>query len=194
MTVWYSSDFHFHHSMVADTRGHVDVDAHDAEILTYWTNTVQAGDDVWILGDLALSKNGAMKAFGYLEEMPGRKHLIIGNHDLVWPGSSRAHKFSGMYGKVFDSVAFAATRKIGGTPSSPVAHAIHRRPHRDGQACRVEAPRPSQRSHAPWTHPFHREDFQVHSRGSMQVHVGWDAWRSFVKEDTIAELIRSEPT
>lgn len=52
-----------------------------------WESVVGNDDDVWILGDLARgSRLDAM--LERVAALPGRKHLITGNHDRCWPHRS----------------------------------------------------------------------------------------------------------
>lgn len=58
---------------------------HDEWLLDLWRSSVDKRDDVYILGDLTFLK--AEDARHLLEKLPGRKHLVTGNHD----GSIRAY-------------------------------------------------------------------------------------------------------
>lgn len=55
------------------------VKEHDAWLMDLWKSTVSRKDDVYILGDLtSLKGDDARRLY---EKLPGRKHLISGNHD-----------------------------------------------------------------------------------------------------------------
>jgi len=64
-----------------------------------WRSVVDDDDEVWILGDLARgSKLDDMLAL--VDDLPGNKHLITGNHDRCWPlrasfGVAEVARYSG---------------------------------------------------------------------------------------------------
>lgn len=86
----YISDTHFGHKNVIefDKRPFTDVEEMDQMMLSYWKSKVQKDDEVYIIGDLCYrSDKGPV---WYLQRLPGKKHLIIGNHDektLKYPGA-----------------------------------------------------------------------------------------------------------
>ena len=59
--------------------------------------TVLAGDLSW-----AMSIEGAEKDFAFLQELPGRKLILKGNHDYWWSTATRAYRFFEAHG--FDSL------------------------------------------------------------------------------------------
>lgn len=77
----YIADLHFGHKNILayDNRPFTDIEAHDAEIMERWNNSVSENDDVFILGDV--SWYSAAKTAGLMQRLNGTKHLIIGNHD-----------------------------------------------------------------------------------------------------------------
>lgn len=77
----YIADTHFGHGNVIrfDGRPFLTADEMDSSLISYWQAKVCPEDDVWFLGDLAYrSRNSAE---WYLRQLPGHKHLIVGNHD-----------------------------------------------------------------------------------------------------------------
>jgi calcineurin-like phosphoesterase family protein len=54
----------------------------DIAMMQNWNKRVSKSDAVYILGDLFFRNAHAVKM--YLMQMNGRKHLIIGNHDVGW--------------------------------------------------------------------------------------------------------------
>lgn len=59
----------------------------DARILAEMQARVQDDDDFWILGDFAIAKgvgNERARILELFDYIPGRKHLILGNHDIKW--------------------------------------------------------------------------------------------------------------
>jgi calcineurin-like phosphoesterase family protein len=109
-TVWFTSDIHFGHPLVAKLRGFEDdLEAHHATLATNWSKAVGEDDVVWVLGDLALSKWS--EALEWVKSLPGRKRLILGNHDKAHPQHRDAHKYQRAYLEAFEFVQpFARVR------------------------------------------------------------------------------------
>lgn len=112
MSVWFTSDLHIGHRLVADLRGFTDPDEHDAQLADSWRSSVRAGDHVWVLGDLAASS--PVRALEWIADMPGIKHLVSGNHDKCHPMHRDAHNWQRRYLDAFQSVQPFARRKIVG--------------------------------------------------------------------------------
>jgi calcineurin-like phosphoesterase family protein len=113
MSVWFTADPHFGHRFVAGLRGFDDVEEHDAMLVERWSKVVGKHDQVWVLGDIAVSSpNGALEI---IEGLPGDKHLIAGNHDSCHPMHRDSHRWQRKYLTAFDSVQPFARRRIDGT-------------------------------------------------------------------------------
>lgn len=78
---YFISDLHFGHKncLSFDNRPFNTIEEHDAHIIEQWNNTVNANDDVYILGDVSWHK--AATTISILKQLNGSLHLIIGNHD-----------------------------------------------------------------------------------------------------------------
>lgn len=111
--VLYWSDLHLGHPFVAGLRGFATTAEHDEHLLSAWTETVSKRDTVFILGDLCMASPN--RALELLAGMPGRKHLILGNHDRAHPMYPGGYKRQRRYLEVFESVSTMAARKIAGT-------------------------------------------------------------------------------
>ena len=84
MKTWITSDLHLGHANIMkfcpDTRGKFkDVHHMNSEVIRVWNSTVEPGDLVYILGDVAFM--GASDAAKILMSLNGDKILIEGNHD-----------------------------------------------------------------------------------------------------------------
>lgn len=85
MTHWYSADPHFGHDNIIKlcNRPFPSIAEMDAAILANYTSRIGPDDDFWIVGDLSFGRSASKR--GYLERLfarlPGRKHLVRGNHD-----------------------------------------------------------------------------------------------------------------
>lgn len=113
MSVWFTSDPHFGHRLVAEHRGFGDdTYAHDMKLMENWSKVVRQDDVVWVLGDLAVSN--PTLALEILSRLPGRKHLVTGNHDPIHPMHRNTGKWVDRYFKVFETVQPFARAKWDG--------------------------------------------------------------------------------
>lgn len=54
----------------------------NAKIVSNFQPRVQLDDDLWILGDFAFASGDSNSQFeSWFHSLPGRKHLVVGNHD-----------------------------------------------------------------------------------------------------------------
>jgi calcineurin-like phosphoesterase family protein len=89
MATWFTADFHFCHQNIIRLcdRPCADVQAMNRHLIAAVQARVEPNDDLWILGDFAMGRASpetraeVASIFGVL---PGRKHLVIGNHEAGW--------------------------------------------------------------------------------------------------------------
>lgn len=76
------ADPHFGHKNILkfSKRPFHSIDDHDATLIANWNKKVKPDDEVYILGDLTMSKSGEY-ANALLKQLNGRKYLIKGNHE-----------------------------------------------------------------------------------------------------------------
>ena len=82
--IWISSDLHFNHNreFLYVPRGFLDVQVMNEMILYNFKEDIQEKDDVYLLGDLMLGGSDKLEeGLEYLREIPGKLHLVRGNHD-----------------------------------------------------------------------------------------------------------------
>lgn len=79
---YYTSDLHFCHENVLryDGRPWDDINSMEYDMIDWWNKKITSDDDVYILGDLCFGNAGNWRRI--VPQLNGRKHLIIGNHDL----------------------------------------------------------------------------------------------------------------
>lgn len=79
--IYYTADVHFGHEKVLqfDERPFETIEEHDRVIIERWNTKVKPEDQVYILGDFCVFSK--KKPGYYLEQLNGRKYLIVGNHD-----------------------------------------------------------------------------------------------------------------
>lgn len=70
-------------------------DNHTDRIRANWCRLVKPDDTVILAGDLSwgLKIEEAEEDFRFLENLPGKKLLIKGNHDLWWSTAKKMHEF-----------------------------------------------------------------------------------------------------
>ena len=78
----YISDYHIVHSnaLKFDSIPFSSLDEMHERIILNWNNTVNDGDEVYILGDFAWKNDAGLEV---LKQLKGRKYLILGNHDRL---------------------------------------------------------------------------------------------------------------
>ena len=86
ITKYYISDMHLMHDRILEMqpRAFSSIDDHDEHIIKCWNNVVKKDEDrVYVLGDFAMKlSDKSEKLRYYFSRLKGRKHLIVGNHDL----------------------------------------------------------------------------------------------------------------
>lgn len=111
--IWYTADLHIGHRLVSEIRGFESPIDHDTALIDSWSSTVQPRDTVYVLGDVAVSGYGY--ALSVMESLPGKKHLVAGNHDPVHPmhRQSFAPKFH-EWASVFATISPFGRRRLAG--------------------------------------------------------------------------------
>lgn len=90
---YYTSDIHFGHVNIIDycpaRRRYLGLSETDGvaemneALVSLWNDQVEAGDAVYILGDLCMGK--VAETLAYVERLNGHKILVPGNHDRMHP-------------------------------------------------------------------------------------------------------------
>lgn len=82
--ILFTSDLHFGHANIIRhcNRPFCDVEEMDETLIANWNAKVTKSDTVYILGDLIFRSKKPPEE--YLSRLPGKKHLVVGNHDKAW--------------------------------------------------------------------------------------------------------------
>jgi|SaaInlV_100m_DNA_2_1039680.scaffolds.fasta_scaffold07929_5 calcineurin-like phosphoesterase family protein len=82
MTVYVTSDFHFHHQNIITFTGREFSDKIEMnrELLWMWNSTVKQEDSVYFLGDFSMKAN-ATEIRELLKKLAGNIYIVRGNHD-----------------------------------------------------------------------------------------------------------------
>lgn len=89
MANYFTADLHFGHANILkhSSRPFASITDMEREILARIQARVGPDDDLWIIGDFAHGKmadQDRRRVAGLFGELPGRRHLIEGNHDKPW--------------------------------------------------------------------------------------------------------------
>jgi calcineurin-like phosphoesterase family protein len=81
--IWLTSDLHFCHDkdFIYQPRGFKSVHEMNEAIVQNFNEIVAWDDDLWILGDCFLNNNE--EGMELMEQLPGNKFVIYGNHDSM---------------------------------------------------------------------------------------------------------------
>lgn len=178
MTTYFTSDTHLGHKNIISLchRPFVDTDEMDEDIIGNWNSIVRPEDTVFHLGDVAMGS--IAESLPKIGRMNGYKILVVGNHDRLFNTYSKTHqaKFAPEYEKVFDevwgenggAVRFAGTDlNVSHFPYDGDSHDADR----FSSSRRVDKGIPLIHGH---THSSERVSYS--SKGTLQIHVGVDAW------------------
>lgn len=171
MTTWFTADTHFGHRLVSGLRGFDDIAEHDSTIRTNWASTIGENDTVWVLGDLAFDGwENRIELFG---ELPGHKHLVLGNHDRAHPLHSNGYLHMHKFLKHFDTVQTVA-QVATGAGRAMLSHFPYNGDHgeeRFDEWRLRDAGRPLVHGH---THSSERVSYS--DAGTLQINVALEAW------------------
>jgi calcineurin-like phosphoesterase family protein len=106
MSTFFTADLHLLHKKILDYchRNFSSAEEHDETLISNYNNRISNKDDVWILGDVAFGSHQNVTKI--LSRLRGKKHLILGNHDI----KNRIFNIKG----IFSSTNLLKTIKIFG--------------------------------------------------------------------------------
>ncbi|MBY6203185.1 metallophosphoesterase [Maritalea mobilis] len=94
----YTADLHIGHARIIEfcKRPFASTKEMDSAVLRAMQEGMTPGEDLWIIGDFAFVRSDeAGRVETMLASIPGRKHLVRGNHDKPWmaklPGWASVH-------------------------------------------------------------------------------------------------------
>lgn len=181
--VYRTSDTHFDHDLVAGTRDFETGRAMSAHIMEVLSSTLKSGDVLYHHGDIAM-EGSWRTGLNYLRSLPGTKHLLIGNHDRVFPQKRDAHRFFREYAEVFDSIQLFSRHKMDG-----VQYIAGHMPYwpNDRHEPRLRQWRPYDEGlpilHG-HTHNTERHEWPGH------MNLSWDAWGRPVTQGEVLDWLR----
>lgn len=179
MTTFFTSDTHFGHARIIElcNRPFEDVDHMNSEIVRRWNEVVSPTDSVVHLGDVALGPID--KSLEVVSRLNGYKVLVNGNHDRPFMnrGKKRFEEWHARYSEVFEEVT-TSTAQIEILANGAVVLVSHF-PY-DGDSHgedRYSEDRPLDMGRTLLHGHTHLDNKVSRSnRGTLQIHVGQDAW------------------
>ena len=182
--VFFTSDLHLGHAKVAALRGFESTTVHDAAIAATWEAQVTDDAVVWVLGDISAGGRAATEhALRTLATLPGRKRLVLGNHDPAHPMNRNAHKWWPAFAEVFEVFTPFATERVDGTDVL-LSHFPYVRDRHEPRYLQWRL-----RDHGEWLLHGHTHGPERLTEDWSEVHVGWDAWHALVHEQQVAHLL-----
>ena len=207
MTTYFTSDTHFGHKNIIkySNRPFVDFFQMDWTIVDNWNKTVGPTDVVYHLGDTALGDSSRWDEI--FKSLNGYKVLVVGNHDRIFAGEKprQREKWDEKYHEWFDEVYDNFKGLPIGVASDGIGHEftvnLSHFPY-DGDShggdryvdYRLkDEGRILIHGHTHAEYHKHGEAARVSrsAKGTLQIHVGMDAWHyKVVPEARVLDLIR----
>lgn len=178
--ILFTSDLHLDDkdTKVTQLRGFGHWLDHIGAVAHRWKLAVAPQDRVYVVGDLATGRDGL--ALEILQDLPGEKHLILGNHDAGHPSNRNAYKKLARYSGVFASVASSGVVRLGGQDVL-LSHFPYRRDHKSPPRY-LQWRLPNRGQWLIHGHTHGPERVTREDRGGpftppvKELHVGLDAW------------------
>lgn len=147
---------------------------HDEILAEHWDSVVRKDDIVWVLGDISSGANQAQRdALAWIQQRPGIKHLIAGNHDGVHPLHRDSHRWLPVYlDGAFATVQMAAKRRVALREGHVSAFLSHFPYEADRGATRY----PEWRLRDMGNYLLHGHTHAPEKFCGREIHVGVDAW------------------
>lgn len=196
MTTFVSSDWHLGHKRIPELAGRPfkSIDHMNSVIINNWNERVMPDDQGFVLGDVVMgSFEDNIKL---VNRFNGKLYLVPGNHDRVSSVESfaRCERFLPAYEQVFENV-LTELEVIQLGADGPIVNMSHYPYNGDSHDVdRFEEMRPKDSGHARVLLHGHTHSKNKISRsraGTLQIHVGIDAWDYYpASEEEIIQLIK----
>jgi len=194
---WFEGDPHFGHKRICTLAGRpfTDVTHMNETIVANWNSVVSPEDSGFILGDIALGS--IMESLEYVGHLKGDLYMEWGNHDRCFPGSKKSagitpEEWVGIYmGAGFVSVRASERLMLGDTEVN-LSHFPYAGDHtaEDRWADHRLVDDGTILLHG---HTHSKKKISRSPAGTLQIHVGVDAWNFFpASEEEILALIEAE--
>lgn len=194
---YFTSDWHIGHRNIlslGDGRPFSSLEEMHSTLLKKAREVVGPEDEFYVLGDIALGN--FEESLKVLEQFPGRKFLVPGNHDKIFPklnSQSRIERFRPMYESAgFEVLGLSEVLDFevdGETVKVRLAHMPYSSERYSAREDRLAFARPF--DDGLWLIHGHTHSSSKESENSREIHVGVDAndWAP-VSEETIIDRLR----
>jgi len=188
---FFTSDTHFGHANIIRycDRPFKDVSHMNEAIIERWNSVVSNDDTVYHLGDVALGPWDQWDSV--LTRLNGHKILIVGNHDRIFAGESEKHRerFTPVYTQWFGALLPDLTVDLENGHTVNLSHFPYEADHMD-KARYMEFRLPDKGRTLIHGHTHLDSVISRSNAGTLQIHVGQDAWDfTPVSEDQIIALV-----
>src|SRR6478736_1753276 len=189
---FFTSDTHFWHARIIElsNRPFRDVEHMNEEIILRWNSKVAPTDTVFHLGDVMLGQN-FVEHLPLLGRLNGHKTLVVGNHDRMFGKMSteKYDRWMNAYGEHFDDIVEAKLVTIG-EHNVYLSHFPY-----DGDGEGKEDRYTEFRILDDGTtlvhgHTHSPKGITRSKRGTLQIHVGQDAWNYEPVSEEMISFIR----
>lgn len=198
MSTFFTSDTHFGHKNIIkySERPFVDFYHMDWTIIDRWNETVGDTDVVYHLGDTALGDSSRWDEI--FKSLNGYKVLVVGNHDRIFAGEKprQREKWDEKYHEWFDEVYDNHRITLSDGTQVNLSHFPYSGDSHDGDRYKeyrmFDMGMPLVHGHTHAEFHKHGEAARVSRspRGTLQIHVGMDAWDyRVVPESEVIRLI-----
>lgn len=200
MSNFFTSDTHFGHKNIIkySNRPFDDFAAMDWQIVDKWNSMVSDTDVVYHLGDVAMGDSERWDEI--LKSLNGYKVLVVGNHDRIFLGEKERQrlKWDEKYHEWFDEVYDNFSTTLMGGIEVNLSHFPYDGDHTESDRY-SEFRLPDEgktlvhgHTHAEWAAKGVDSRVSRSAEGSLQIHVGMDAWHyKPVPEARVVELIKA---
>ena len=201
---FFTSDTHFGHQNIIKyaNRPFASVSHMNEALIANWNAVVGMDDEVYHLGDVALGPWTEWDKI--LTRLNGYKILVVGNHDRIFKGEKpkMQERFADEYSKWFDEIVDNANIVIGSDEDQihvNLSHFPYDGDSHDGDRfTQFRLPDEGHilihgHTHAQFDEKGQDARVSRSKKGSLQIHVGQDAWRyGPVPESEILKIIQEE--
>jgi len=192
MTNFFTSDTHFGHANIIKytNRPFTDVPAMNEALIANWNAVVSPYDTVFHMGDVALGP--WVEWDSVLSRLNGNIFLVIGNHDRVFEGMGQKQndKFRDVYAQWFAAMKPSVTGYILGAHVINMSHFPYDGDHTSEERYN-EYRLPDEGRVLLHGHTHYDSKVSRSKKGTLQIHVGQDAWDYRpVSEAEVLDLIR----
>lgn len=177
--IWFTSDTHFGHRRIIElsNRPFKDITHMNEMIVRNWNKVVDHEDTVFHLGDVALGP--IHDSLSYIRRLNGTKILVLGNHDRPFMVKEKGQEKVDEWTQVYRDNGFAEVAQHWAIFADGVAAHMSHFPY-DGDSHdgdRFEDERlPDDGMILIHGHTHKDEVVSRSKKGTLQIHVGVDAW------------------